>query len=79
MTARYAVFGHPVVHSLSPRIHAAFGSQLGIPMEYAAIDAAPADFANALAAFADLEREAPDGPLKQALADLLRHAGRPRR
>lgn len=52
MTARYAVFGHPVVHSLSPRIHAAFGTQLGIAMQYAAIDAAPEDFANALNAFA---------------------------
>ena len=52
MTARYAVFGHPVVHSLSPRIHAAFGTQLGIPMQYAAIDASPEDFANALGAFA---------------------------
>ena len=53
MTARYAVFGHPVVHSLSPRIHAAFGTQLGIAMQYAAIDAAPADFEAALAAFAE--------------------------
>ena len=53
MTARYAVFGHPVAHSLSPRIHAAFASQLGIAMEYVAIDAAPEDFASALAAFAD--------------------------
>ncbi|KFN48778.1 hypothetical protein N790_05845 [Arenimonas malthae CC-JY-1] len=53
MTARYAVFGHPVLHSLSPRIHAAFGSQLGIAMEYAAIDAAPADFERALAHFAE--------------------------
>lgn len=52
MTARYAVFGHPVVHSLSPRIHAAFGTQLGIAMQYAAIDAPPEDFANALGAFA---------------------------
>lgn len=52
MTARYAVFGHPVVHSLSPRIHAAFGTQLGIAMEYAAIDASPEDFASAIAAFA---------------------------
>ena len=53
MTARYAVFGHPVVHSLSPRIHAAFGTQLGIPMQYAAIDATPEDFAGALSAFAE--------------------------
>ena len=26
--ARLAVFGHPVAHSLSPRIHAAFGTQI---------------------------------------------------
>lgn len=49
---RYAVFGHPVAHSLSPRIHAAFGRQLGIALEYTAIDAAPEQFDVALAAFA---------------------------
>ncbi|GAB3372457.1 shikimate dehydrogenase [Lysobacter rhizosphaerae] len=49
---RYAVIGHPVAHSLSPRIHAAFARQTGIGLEYAAIDAAPEDFDAALAAFA---------------------------
>ncbi|MGJ7904537.1 shikimate dehydrogenase [Lysobacter sp. 1R34A] len=49
---RYAVFGHPVSHSLSPRIHAAFGRQLGIALDYIAIDAAPEQFDAALAAFA---------------------------
>ncbi|KAB8318408.1 shikimate dehydrogenase [Tolypothrix campylonemoides VB511288] len=48
----YAVFGHPVAHSLSPRIHAAFGRQAGIALEYRAIDAAPGAFAQALDAFA---------------------------
>jgi len=48
----YAVFGHPISHSLSPRIHAAFGKQTGIALDYAAIDA-PADaFAVTLARFA---------------------------
>jgi len=50
--ARLAVFGHPVAHSLSPRIHAAFGAQTGIAIDYDAIDAAPGTFAEALAAFA---------------------------
>jgi len=52
MTAHYAVFGHPVAHSLSPRIHAAFARQEGVDMEYAAIDAAPEDFAAAIHSFA---------------------------
>lgn len=46
---RFAVIGHPVSHSLSPRIHAAFARQAGIAMEYAAIDAD--DFAQALREF----------------------------
>src|SRR5690606_26220916 len=46
---RYAVIGHPVAHSLSPRIHAAFAEQAGVAMTYAAIDAP--DFDAALAAF----------------------------
>ncbi|MGN6512894.1 MAG: shikimate dehydrogenase [Lysobacteraceae bacterium] len=47
---RYAVIGHPVAHSLSPRIHAAFARQAGVAMEYVAIDAE--DFDAALDAFA---------------------------
>ncbi|MEE7561230.1 shikimate dehydrogenase, partial [Xanthomonas sp. Kuri4-2] len=50
--SRYAVFGHPIAHSLSPQIHAEFGRQTGIALDYTAIDAAPADFATALEAFA---------------------------
>ncbi len=52
MDALHAVFGHPVAHSLSPRIHAAFGRQAGIVLRYEAIDVEPAGFAAALAAFA---------------------------
>lgn len=38
MTARYALVGHPLAHSLSPRLHAAFGEQCGIGVDYALID-----------------------------------------
>jgi shikimate dehydrogenase len=48
---RFAVIGHPVSHSLSPRIHAAFGRQTGIALEYTAIDATPEDFDAVLAEF----------------------------
>lgn len=49
MGKRYALFGHPVAHSLSPRIHAAFARQAGIDMAYEAIDTTDLDAA--LAAF----------------------------
>ncbi len=48
---RYAVFGHPVAHSLSPRIHQAFAKQFGIELHYDAIDVAPDDFASAVRDF----------------------------
>ncbi len=49
----FALLGHPVSHSLSPRIHAAFAKQAGIAMDYVAIDATPEAFAQALQQFAD--------------------------
>jgi shikimate dehydrogenase len=52
MTKNFAVFGHPVAHSLSPRIHAKFAAQTGQSIHYTAIDAAPAELAAALASFA---------------------------
>jgi len=52
MTDRYAVFGHPVAHSKSPQIHAAFGRQEGISLDYRSIDLAPDAFLAGLEAFA---------------------------
>jgi shikimate dehydrogenase len=40
----FAVFGHPIGHSLSPRLHASFAVQCGIPLEYTAVDAPPERF-----------------------------------
>jgi shikimate dehydrogenase len=53
MTDRYAVIGHPVEHSLSPRIHAAFARACGHDIAYDRI-AAPRDgFRAAALAFRD--------------------------
>jgi shikimate dehydrogenase len=51
MTDRYAVFGHPIAHSKSPQIHAAFARQTGQDMTYEAILAPLEDFAASVAAF----------------------------
>ena len=47
MTDRYCVFGHPVAHSKSPLIHAAFAEQTGEAIAYTAIEAPLDDFAGA--------------------------------
>lgn len=81
---QYAVFGQPIAHSLSPRIHAMFAAQFGIALDYRAIEAGRDDFARALDAFA---REGGVGanvtlPLKQdaltlcvSVSDVARRSG----
>ncbi|MHB1187109.1 shikimate dehydrogenase [Thiobacillus sp.] len=51
MTDRYAVFGHPIAHSKSPQIHAAFARQTGQDMTYEAILAPLDGFADSVTAF----------------------------
>ena len=50
---RYAVIGHPIAHSRSPRIHAAFAAATGQRLAYDRIDAAPAAFEGIVRDFFD--------------------------
>jgi len=48
---KLAVFGHPVAHSLSPRIHSRFAESLGLAVDYRAIDCPAGQLARVLRAF----------------------------
>lgn len=52
MPDRYAVIGHPVAHSRSPAIHAAFAAQTGEDLVYERIEAPLDGFADTVRAFA---------------------------
>ena len=70
--AKLALFGHPVAHTLSPRIHRGFAKDLGISIDYQAIDVEPAEFAARLDAFAQAGGIGANVtlPLKEAAAEL---------
>ena len=51
MTDHYAVFGHPIAHSKSPQIHAAFARQTGQDMTYETLLAPLDGFAECVAQF----------------------------
>jgi shikimate dehydrogenase len=53
MSGRYAVIGHPIEHSRSPEIHAAFAAQFGIDLVYDRRAAEPGTFAASARAFFD--------------------------
>jgi len=50
---RYAVVGNPVAHSRSPWIHARFGEQTGIVLDYGVIEPDVQDFMHAVERFFD--------------------------
>ncbi len=51
VTDKYAVFGHPIGHSLSPLIHRLFAEALAQDMEYTAVDVEAVFFVQELAKF----------------------------
>lgn len=48
---RYAVFGHPIKHSKSPRIHCLFAEQTGQLLDYSAQEVRADQFESAAKAF----------------------------
>jgi shikimate dehydrogenase len=50
---KLAVFGKPVVHSLSPRIHGMFADQCGLEVDYKVVEATPESFPGLVADLAE--------------------------
>ena len=48
---RYAVFGSPISHSKSPRIHRLFADQTGQELDYSAEEVGPEQFSDAVTRF----------------------------
>ncbi len=46
-----AVIGHPISHSVSPRLHQAFARQFSRPLDYQRLDATPEQFRDRVRAF----------------------------
>jgi shikimate dehydrogenase len=72
---RYAVVGNPVVHSLSPRIHASFATQTGQELSYEAIEIPLDSFASGIR---DLQQKGFSGvnvtvPFKREAWELCDH------
>lgn len=73
----YAVIGHPVAHSLSPRIHAMFARQTGQQLDYAAIEAPLDGFTELVRASRDLAGANVTVPFKAEAAALADHLDPP--
>ena len=58
LNKKFAVLGHPISHSLSPKIHQYFASQFGIHLDYQRIDVESKNFKKTLS---DLRQEGYEG------------------
>ena len=58
LNKKFAVLGHPISHSLSPKIHQYFASQFGIHLDYQRIDVESKNFKKTLS---ELKREGYEG------------------
>ena len=48
LNKKFAVLGHPISHSLSPKIHQYFASQFAIDLDYQRIDVESRNFKKTL-------------------------------